>query len=387
MAKRRQKQSGNRLFRQLLYVLIIGILALIIYIFDIDIEGITNPAEESETVIEPPPVSGEFYSLYFTRVINSSDENAHHGSTLEQALIAEIDSAQKTIDAALFELNAPDTTEAFKRALQRGVKVRIVADDEHNIDDPESTLQELIDLGAEVKSDDRGALMHNKYLIIDGKDIWTGSTNLTRNDIYNNNNSAMLFKSLPSLVQNFQNDFDEMFLDGAFSDSDDTRPVSNRNITIGNTQIETYFSPDDGEAIEARLTELINQSQTSIRVMAFSFTLETLAQAMVDRHTAGVSVEGVFETTGSLQGEMRTLACAGIAVRQDGNPDILHSKVFVFDEKIVAMGSFNFSNSARDNNSENLLIIHNPDIAQAYLAEWQARFNEGRVPSASDLDC
>jgi phosphatidylserine/phosphatidylglycerophosphate/cardiolipin synthase-like enzyme len=387
MAKRSQRQSSNRLFRQLLYLLIVGILALVIYAFDINIEDITNTAEEPNTVIEATPVSGEFYSLYFTKVINSSDEDAHHGSTLEQALIAEIDSAQKTIDAALFELNAPDTTEAFKRALQRGVKVRIVADDEHNINDPESTLQELIDLGAEVRSDDRGALMHNKYLIIDGKDVWTGSTNLTRNDIYNNNNNAILFKGISSLVQNFQNDFDEMFVDGAFNQRDDSRPVPNRSITVGSTQIETYFSPDEGETIEARLAELASQAQSSIRVMAFSFTLDSIAQAMLDRHNAGISVEGVFETTGSLQGEMRTLACAGIAVRQDGNPDILHSKVFIFDEQIVAMGSFNFSASARDDNSENLLVIHNPDIAKAYLAEWQARFNEGRVPSAADLDC
>jgi phosphatidylserine/phosphatidylglycerophosphate/cardiolipin synthase-like enzyme len=74
-------------------------------------------------------------------------------------------------------------------------------------------------------------------------------------------------------------------------------------------------------------------------------------------------------------------------MRQDGNPDILHHKVFIFDEQIVVMGSFNFSASARDNNTENLLIIHNPAIAAAYTTEWQARFNEGRAPSASDLAC
>jgi phosphatidylserine/phosphatidylglycerophosphate/cardiolipin synthase-like enzyme len=51
------------------------------------------------------------------------------------------------------------------------------------------------------------------------------------------------------------------------------------------------------------------------------------------------------------------------------------------------MGSFNFSASARDSNTENLLVIQNPQIAAAYTAEWQARFNEGRVPSAADLAC
>jgi phosphatidylserine/phosphatidylglycerophosphate/cardiolipin synthase-like enzyme len=84
---------------------------------------------------------------------------------------------------------------------------------------------------------------------------------------------------------------------------------------------------------------------------------------------------------------MRPLICAGAEMRQDGNPDILHHKVFIFDNQIAVMGSFNFSASARDDNSENILIIHNPEIAAAFIAEWQARFNQGRVPSADDLAC
>jgi phosphatidylserine/phosphatidylglycerophosphate/cardiolipin synthase-like enzyme len=61
--------------------------------------------------------------------------------------------------------------------------------------------------------------------------------------------------------------------------------------------------------------------------------------------------------------------------------------VIIFDDEIVAMGSFNFSASARDNNSENLLIIHNPEIAANFTAEWQGRFNEGRVPVDNDRGC
>ena len=67
-------------------------------------------------------------------------------------------------------------------------------------------------------------------------------------------------------------------------------------------------------------------------------------------------------------------------MRQDGNPDILHHKVFIIDNEIVVMGSFNFSASARDSNTENLLIIHNAEIANAYTNEWKLRFAEGRVP-------
>jgi phosphatidylserine/phosphatidylglycerophosphate/cardiolipin synthase-like enzyme len=49
----------------------------------------------------------------------------------------------------------------------------------------------------------------------------------------------------------------------------------------------------------------------------------------------------------------------------------MHHKVFVIDGKIVALGSYNFSQSAETRNDENLLIVYNEDIAQQYLEEFQ----------------
>ena len=118
-----------------------------------------------------------------------------------------------------------------------------------------------------------------------------------------------------------------------------------------------------------------------IGVLAFSYTLTSLGTAMINRIQNGVRVDAVFENVGSSRGQMPRLGCAGANVRQDGNSDVMHHKVIIFDDQIVVMGSFNFSTSARDSNSENMLIIHDPTIAAYYIAEFQARFNEGRVPS------
>ncbi len=391
MTKKRSSRARSRASsrRQILYTLLILLLALVVFIWGPD-EAVEDEEESAEapatTVPLQTPTAQNWYSLYFTQVVNSDDDSAHHGAVVEQALIQSIDSAQSTIDGALFELNAPDTTAALVRALQRGVKVRLVVDDEHAFEDPESTIEEVMSAGAEVHNDARGALMHNKFLIIDGKEVWTGSMNLTRNDIYNNNNHFMLIRS-PEMAQNYQAEFEEMFTDGVFNRRSDSRTPPNPSVNIDGTTIETYFAPEDGVGIENRLVQVIGSAQKSVRVMAFSFTLDAVGAALIDRLQNGVAVEGVFETTGSLQGQMPKLACAGANVRQDGNPDILHHKVFIIDEQMVVMGSFNFSNSARDDNNENLLIINNPEIAAAFLAEWQARFNEGRVPPPEDLKC
>ena len=336
--------------------------------------------------VNPTPsttTSADWYRVYFTQPINSNRSAAHTGAFIEQSLIFLIDNTQSTIDAALFEIDAPDTTAALIRALRRGVQVRLVLDNEHALEDPGSTVQQIIDAGATFRSDNRSALMHNKYFIFDSTTIWTGATNVTRNGIYNNNNNAILIRA-PQLVANFQADFNKLFVDGLFN-RNSTRAIPNRTFTIQGTRIETYFSPGDGRTAEARILELINGARSSIRVMAFSFTLRDLGQAMITRLQAGVSVEGLFETTGSLQGQMKPLGCAGAGVRQDSNPSIMHHKVIIIDDQIVVVGSFNFSNSAIENNNENLLIIQNAEIAAAYTREFRTLFDAGRVPA--NLGC
>jgi phosphatidylserine/phosphatidylglycerophosphate/cardiolipin synthase-like enzyme len=62
---------------------------------------------------------------------------------------------------------------------------------------------------------------------------------------------------------------------------------------------------------------------------------------------------------------------AGMDVRLDGNPRLMHHKVILVDQQIVITGSYNFSYNAEHNNDENTLIIHSPDIAAEYMAEFQ----------------
>jgi phosphatidylserine/phosphatidylglycerophosphate/cardiolipin synthase-like enzyme len=118
--------------------------------------------------------------------------------------------------------------------------------------------------------------------------------------------------------------------------------------------------------------------------MNFSFTDFDTAKAIIDRAQAGVGVQGIFETTGSQTdaSELRTLFCAGIPARQDGNKYILHHKVFIIDNTTVITGSFNISSNATRSNDENLVIISDPDLAAQYIAEFDRRWQEAKVPTA-----
>jgi phosphatidylserine/phosphatidylglycerophosphate/cardiolipin synthase-like enzyme len=108
--------------------------------------------------------------------------------------------------------------------------------------------------------------------------------------------------------------------------------------------------------------------------------------ALINRARAReLDVQGIVEA--SQRGFAKPMFCAGLNVRQDGNPDVLHSKVFIFDESIVVIGSFNFSQNAANDNDENTLIIHSPAIARAYLEEFFRRWAEAQTVPDSALNC
>ena len=103
---------------------------------------------------------------------------------------------------------------------------------------------------------------------------------------------------------------------------------------------------------------------------------------MLERTRAGVTLAGVFEKTlvaanpGS--SEYDELHSSGLDVRLDGNPKNMHDKIILIDEVTVITGSYNFTAAAEDKNDENILIIHNADIAALYLQDFQRIYQRAK---------
>ena len=49
----------------------------------------------------------------------------------------------------------------------------------------------------------------------------------------------------------------------------------------------------------------------------------------------------------------------------------MHHKVFIIDEEIVITGSYNPTSSGTKRNDENLLIIHDKEIANEFTQEFE----------------
>ena len=328
----------------------------------------------TETPASLPPAN--WYEVYFTDPLTINDPNNPIGS-IEEKLLGFINAAQVSIHIASFEFNLPRVADALIAAKARGVDVRWVTDNENGLDidaNPNrGQFARLMAGGVEVKDDaGRSALMHNKFWIFDRQTLWTGSTNITVNGIYKQNNNVILIRS-PEIAAIYEREWEELWTGQLGRRAPST--MNSQWAILDGTPIQVIFSPEDGAV--SYLVAMLNDAQVSIRFLAFSFTDYPMAQAMVTRAQNGVDVQGVFETFGSNspRSELKTLWCAGLPVRQDGNDSFLHDKVIIIDNSIVVTGSLNFSSSADEDNEENVIIIDNPGIAALYLEEYQKNWD------------
>jgi phosphatidylserine/phosphatidylglycerophosphate/cardiolipin synthase-like enzyme len=278
-----------------------------------------------------------------------------------------IDQARLSVDVAMDSLNLWSVRDSLLDAHRRGVAVRVVIESE-GLDAKE--VKELLEAGIQVVDDRREGLMHNKFAIIDRNEVWSGSMNFTVSAAYRSDNNMVRIQS-KQLAENYLVEFEEMFLDhqfGAGSPANTPLPI----LEIEGNQVEVYFSPDD-DTME-RVLELVKDAGESVNFMAYSFTDDDLAEAMIAAHKSGLEVAGVMDKAQALSntgGEYQNLLENGIDVRLDGNPKSMHHKVIIIDGEIVVTGSYNFSKSAKTKNDENTLILHSPEIAELYIEEFE----------------
>jgi phosphatidylserine/phosphatidylglycerophosphate/cardiolipin synthase-like enzyme len=129
-------------------------------------------------------------TVSFNGVALPRESYTPHGTA---ALIASaIDAAKESLVVANFSFTHHDLIDALKRAKDRGLKIRIVFDRYQY-----GFLKEMADmaaLGFDVRlsngKDGQTGVMHNKFVVLDGKLVETGSFNWTFNGELNNYENA-----------------------------------------------------------------------------------------------------------------------------------------------------------------------------------------------------
>jgi phosphatidylserine/phosphatidylglycerophosphate/cardiolipin synthase-like enzyme len=330
----------------------------------------------------PPSRSAgqDWYEVSFTQP-RYPDRPENHRGGVDERLVAFIESAQRSVDVAIYDFDLQNVAEAMARARGRGVPVRMVTDTDTPANKDAAIQQSFATIrraGIPIVEDKRRAIMHHKFVVVDGDSVLTGSWNFTIGDTYRLNNNAVIIRS-PAVAANFTAEFEKMFVQQRFGP---TKPkgVPNPRVTIGASGIETHFAAEDDPSV--RLVALLRGAQTKIDFVAFSFTHEAIGAAVLERAKAGVKVRGVFETTGSETrfSEYGAMKQAGLEVYQDGNPYVMHHKVFVVDDRYTVFGSFNFSANAAESNDENMVVVDDPGFARTFLDEVDRIVAQAKSP-------
>jgi len=191
-------------------------------------------------------------------------------------LSALISSSKTSVHCAFFELNLENVISALESKSKKA-DVKVVIDEQNY----KSQIDKKI-----IKTDTKSQLSHNKFCVVDGSIVWTGSFNPTNNDNFNNNNNIVILKSR-YLAANYESEFQELW-NGRFGSGDRVKyPI----MQLGNMTLENYFCPEDdcaGQAIKKILS-----AKKSIYFMAFSFTNEDIADALLFKGLK--DTKGVFE--------------------------------------------------------------------------------------------
>ncbi len=278
----------------------------------------------------------------------------------EAALIQFLDSAQASIHCALFEIDLPSVKEKLLEKSTQ-VEVKVVTDNDYLFEFNHSF----------VKADSWG-LMHNKFCVIDGKKVSTGSMNPTNNGAHKNNNNLLLIEST-YLAGNYEGEFSEMW-NGTFKKGNKVR---NPSIRIGDVKVHSYFCPEDQCA--ERVKEELKKAQKSIQFMTFSFTHEGIANILLLKKMENLSISGVMEARQvTKDSQFSRLSYQGVEVVKDGNKNNMHHKVFIIDNQTVITGSFNPTAGGDTRNDENILIIEDASITEKFLKEFEKVKSEAK---------
>jgi phosphatidylserine/phosphatidylglycerophosphate/cardiolipin synthase-like enzyme len=323
-------------------------------------------------------------------------------------LIAFFDGATSSLHAAVYDVRVEGVTEArgqaaLRAAHERGVDIRLVYELEEEAEedgrdplpappgtDPETLRAERYPSHG---ISTREGLMHHKYVIRDGRTVWTGSMNWTEDSWTRQENVIVVIDS-KELAYAYGLNYEELWR------AETVESTGN----VDGARVRAWFCPEYGKQLAHRVAKHVGKARERIRiaspVLSSSPILAALVEVVNERRCdlAGVvddtQVDEVFwQWKGNGVSEWkipllrRVLEGAPFSgkISTRWSPgsvhDYMHAKVVVTDDTSF-VGSFNFSR-AGERNAENVVEIRDRSVADrlaAYVDEVRERYPPATPP-------
>jgi phosphatidylserine/phosphatidylglycerophosphate/cardiolipin synthase-like enzyme len=125
-------------------------------------------------------------------------------------VIKAIDSARVSIDVAAYSFTSKPIAGALLKASRRGVRVQVVADAEAN-SRKYSAAQYLANSGVPVRLDSHYKIMHNKFMVIDGDTLETGSFNYTAAAVKSNAENVLVLRNVKPIASRYAQEWQRLW--------------------------------------------------------------------------------------------------------------------------------------------------------------------------------
>jgi hypothetical protein len=306
----------------------------------------------------------------------------------KELLITEISKAESSIDLAIYSFDFPEVLDILKEKQSQGIPVRIIVPKSKN--HQHDRLFENNNFEIKIIGKDDEYFMHHKYVIIDGStdkaSILFGSTNYTE----------IQLKYDPGfIIQTNEKEFIEIFsieferlLDNKYGykkifDSN-YNPFASL-INYNNGFVEIWFTPGyKKNSIKYRKIELIEQAESSIKVLGWRFNDRDIMRALIVKMREGVDVQvladdyyfyneySVVDNLRAVQADLElengiysdsfynlvfdlNLIPKDVNLKDDFN-SFLHQHALIVDDEILVTGTNNWGFNGFYANDESIVV-------------------------------
>lgn len=269
-------------------------------------------------------------------------------------ILSAIDSAQKEINVEVYMLTDKEIINHLIEAKNRGVAVRVLLEQhpfpEGNSNNATYTTLKQADIAVQW-TNPSFALTHEKSMIIDNKEVFILSQNLTTS-AFSKNREFDIEDTNPEDISEVTNIFIADWNKTSFSQKDPHLLVSPNSSRHGLTTL--LLNAKNTLAIEMEVIsdkEIIDDLCTDSKIMKVRIIIPTFSQISSNRN------------------EAEELLQCGAQVKTLSTPYI-HAKMILADNTAY-VGSINFTTESMDDNRELGIILTQPDIFQTLATTFE----------------
>ena len=308
------------------------------------------------------------------------------------ALAAWLDAATRSVDIAIYDFHVADPAagsiaRALERAKERGVAVRLVFNTERTeqpgVSPPMQGDPSAVDAMPVPTRGvaDAGSLMHHKYVVRDGRDVWTGSTNWTDDAFTREENVILELTDVPELASAYTSNFERLWRHGHIERSGASG--EQRQLSRG-VRAQPLFSPAP-PWLSLEAARMMAGADRRIRICSPVITSGAVLAELAELSARDkLALSGAYDRTQMEEVQRQWQAVPHnrwkIAVWETIHPhlsgkdstpyapgsvhDYMHAKFLVVDDEVLA-GSFNFSKHG-EGNAENVLHLRSEEVAVTF---------------------